>query len=166
MNATRVEEHLNTEFNCHLLWENGRMRVASGQIVRHMKSDHSDNAFFILCPAKGVLADDYGPFPVSVALHCRNCHKGVTLKVRTIDQTRRKISFQTLGYCATSTLQIYGRRLLQKLRSNLQRDKLAVCVRPSFGPASDAKQLAQVILMPHPKKKISVMLIIYSFLSS
>jgi hypothetical protein len=47
---------------------------------------------------------------------------------------------------SNNTLQIYGRRLLQKSHAYLKLDKLAICVRPSFGPASDAKQLTQVMV--------------------
>jgi hypothetical protein len=42
-------------------------------------------------------------------------------------------------------IQIYGQQLLQNVEeSQVDRRKLAVCVRPVFGPASDVMELIQV----------------------
>jgi hypothetical protein len=82
MDTTRIEEHLNMSVKCNFYFENGRVQNVSGNIIRHLKADRSDNAFFILCPVKGILVDEQqGPFPVSVALDCRNCHDNVMLEV-------------------------------------------------------------------------------------
>jgi hypothetical protein len=81
MDASRIKEHLSMNIKCDFYFENGRLQDVPGIILRHLETDRSDNAFFILCPVKGILVDEQGPFPVSVALDCRNCHNNVVLEV-------------------------------------------------------------------------------------
>lgn len=79
-----MTELLATDFQCKFYFGNTSTSSAPGKIIRHQKSDRSDKAVFVLCPAQAHVAPEDAnleAIPISVGLSCKGCYDGAPYQV-------------------------------------------------------------------------------------
>jgi hypothetical protein len=73
------------EFQCRFFFPNASTVLVPGIVIEHEKTELSDDAFFVLCPADKVAAQGMqvsrDAIPISVTLLCSGCYSEVAYQV-------------------------------------------------------------------------------------